>query len=439
MMKFFFMLIFMTPLLILDSWFLVQSILVFYLIVLIFNFPICDYFVSISYGYGLDYVSLGLLILSIMISFLMITSMSNFINSYYSSEFLFMVLIMLLMLFLMFSTLSFLYMYMLIEFVLIPLFIVILGWGYQPERLISGLFLLFYTLFASLPFFFFLVYNFFNKMSMFMDLMLILEGGFLMYFCMLVAFLVKFPMYMVHFWLPSAHVQAPVSGSMLLAGVMLKIGGYGIIRLGFVAENLFLSYSYIWYSFSIYGSLIVSLICFIQGDIKMMIAYSSVSHMGLSILGLMTMSSLGLVGSYLLMIGHGFCSSGLFYVSNLFYNRTLSRSFFINKGLITFMPSLTLMWFLFCAFNMSCPPSINFVSEVLILSSMNYYWGWSFFYFVFISFFCACFSYYMFSYSQHGLYMTMYSFSPFNPLEYLCMFMHLYPLIFLNLILMIIY
>nr|YP_009531286.1 NADH dehydrogenase subunit 4 [Idiocerus laurifoliae]AXY64098.1 NADH dehydrogenase subunit 4 [Idiocerus laurifoliae] len=403
---------------------------IFILIIMYCFFNLSYFFTNISYLFGTDCISYLLILLSFFIISLMLLSST----SLSTPSFLFLNLILSLSLYIIFSVLNMFLMYLFFEFSLIPLIILILGWGYQPERLMSVLYLFFYTLFASLPLLLIIIYFYFNFGSLFFDYSFGYSLSFLLHFFMVFAFLVKLPMFMFHYWLPKAHVQAPVSGSMILAGLFLKIGGYGLIRFMFIYEYLFMNYSYIWYSLSIWGSIIVSMICFIQGDIKCLIAYSSVCHMGLCLMGLMSMSYLGLLGSYLMMIGHGLCSSGMFCMANLVYERLSSRSFFINKGLISFMPSLSMIWFLLCCFNMSCPPSINFLSEVIIMVSMMNYFYWSFIYMVLISFFSACFSIYLFSYCYHGLFHNCYSYSFINVKEYLLLLIHLLPIFFIMLV-----
>nr|YP_010924957.1 NADH dehydrogenase subunit 4 [Chanohirata theae]WKB17935.1 NADH dehydrogenase subunit 4 [Chanohirata theae] len=394
-----------------------------------------SFFSSISYSMGLDFISYGLVILSLLICSLMCISM---VFNFYVVSYMLVNIFLLLCLMFIFMTMNFLYMYMFFEFVLFPLMLLILGWGYQPERLISSLYLLFYTLIASLPFLIIILNSFFYNGSLFIDYLIFYDFSFYMYLFSVLAFFVKMPMFMFHFWLPKAHVQAPVSGSMILAGLMLKIGGYGLIRVMNMFEYFYINFSYIWYSISLLGSVYICLLCMIQGDMKCVVAYSSVAHMAICIMGLMTMTSWGLLGSYLLMLSHGFCSSGLFYMVNIYYCRSLSRSFYVNKGILLYMPSSSLFWFLLCCFNMSCPPSLNFFSEVFVLISMIMYWGMSFLYFIMISFFCACFSYYLYSFVHNGFYYSLYSFSNMTVLETLCIFLHLFPLLILSLGLMVV-
>nr|QUI77240.1 NADH dehydrogenase subunit 4 [Empoascanara wengangensis] len=430
MMKLIFYLIFLIPLFFFQlnsCWWLFQMGLLIS-VVFFFFFFFNDYFSNISYFLGVDFYSYGLILLSIFIISLMIISSNKINNTKNSSLFMFICLVLCIILIMIFCCLNMFLMYVFFELSLVPLMILIFGWGYQVERLIAGFYLFFYTLFASLPLFVVLVYLYMNNLTLFFDMSYYVPNFFLIHFFMIFAFLVKLPMFMVHFWLPKAHVQAPISGSMILAGLLLKIGGYGFLRVMLLNESLFLHYSFIWYSISMVGGLLVSLICLVQCDVKCLIAYSSVAHMSLCILGLVSMTKWGVLGSYFMMISHGLCSSGLFCLANISYERFSSRSFFFNKGLLNFMPSMCIMWFMFSAFNMGCPPSLNLLSEVLILGSMLFYWSYSSYYFAFISFFSACFSFYLFSYTQHGSFNFLYSFSSGYSREYLLLFIHLIPL-----------
>nr|YP_010930314.1 NADH dehydrogenase subunit 4 [Apphia nigricauda]WKK49903.1 NADH dehydrogenase subunit 4 [Apphia nigricauda] len=431
MMKYILYIVFMTPCLFMkSSWYFYQFMILMIMILIMMNFSYF-FFCNMGYMFGMDQISYGLIILTLFIGFLMIKSSNSIQLDSSGSLFLLINLILILCLMIIFSVTNMFMMYLFFEFSLIPLMILILGWGYQPERLISGLYLFFYTLFASLPLLlvimnFYLLFN-----SMFFDLISYKNLSFFMYFCMIFAFLVKLPMFMLHFWLPKAHVQAPVSGSMILAGLLLKIGGYGIIRFSLMYEIGFINYGYIWYSTCIVGTILVSLICLIQGDLKGLIAYSSVAHMGMCLMGFLVMSKFGFSGAYLMMIGHGLCSSGLFCLANMMYERMSSRSFFINKGLISFMPNLSMMMFILCSFNMSCPPSINFISEVFIMISMISYWSCSIYFLMIISFLSACFSFYLFSYSYHGQYFMMYSYINNSVREYLLLSIHIIPMFML--------
>nr|QKO00206.1 NADH dehydrogenase subunit 4 [Evacanthus acuminatus]QWC53799.1 NADH dehydrogenase subunit 4 [Evacanthus heimianus] len=431
MMKYLLFMIFMTPCLFMkSSWYLYQIMMLIIMMIMMINFN-SMFFFNISYFLGLDNLSFGLVLLTLFIGFLMIKASNHIQFDFSSNMFLMVNLLLIICLVLIFSVLNIFMMYLFFEFSLIPLMILILGWGYQPERLISGLYLFFYTLFASLPLLLIIMNLYMTFNSMFFDMIYYLNVSFFIYFSMIFAFLVKLPVFMLHFWLPKAHVQAPVSGSMILAGLLLKVGGYGIIRFSFMCELSFNLYSYILFSMCIVGTLLVSLICLIQGDVKCLIAYSSVAHMSMCMMSMLTMFKFGIIGAYLMMIGHGLCSSGLFCLANMMYDRLGSRSFYINKGLICFMPNLSMIMFILCSFNMSCPPSINFLSEIFIMISSISYWSCSIYYLVLISFLSACFSFYLFSYTYHGQYFMMYSYMTNKVREYLLLLIHIIPMLML--------
>lgn len=292
--------------------------------------------------FGYDLLSFYIIILRIFICRLIIISRGKiyFFNNYYLF-FNFILFVLLVSLILAFSSINIFLFYLFFELRLIPTLFLILGWGYQPERLQAGYYIFFYTLIASLPLlvsFFYIKDNFFT-----INFIFILENIFFDYYFILfvlLVFLVKIPIFGLHLWLPKAHVEAPVSGSIILAGVILKLGGYGMIRL-ISMFSLFFSFFRIFIRISLMGGVIVSLICFRQSDIKSLVAYSSVAHMGFVIGGLFTLNIWGLSGSILIIVAHGLCSSGLFCLVNLNYERLLSRRFYVNKGMINLIPNLT--------------------------------------------------------------------------------------------------
>nr|YP_009334280.1 NADH dehydrogenase subunit 4 [Andraca theae]APO08739.1 NADH dehydrogenase subunit 4 [Andraca theae] len=435
MVKFLFMLIFMIPLCFMKNMFWLVQMLLFLVMFLFMNMMLSFYsFSNISYMFSCDIISSGLIMLSIWICSLMILASENLLKlNFYINFFLFNVVFLLIMLYLTFSVMNLFLFYLFFEGSLIPTLLLIIGWGYQPERLQAGMYLLFYTLFASLPLLLGIFYIFISYNCIMIYFLKFLNLDFIiLYLVMISAFLVKMPMYFVHLWLPKAHVEAPVSGSMILAGIMLKLGGYGLLRVMIFLQSINLKLNYFWVIMSLVGGFYISLKCFCQVDIKSLIAYSSVAHMSMVIGGIMVMNYWGFMGSYLLMIGHGLCSSGMFCLANINYERVHSRSFFVNKGMMNFMPSMSLWWFLLMSSNMAAPPSLNLLGEISLLNSLLS-WSWLMMVvLVLISFFSAGYSLYLYSYSQHGkFYMGLYSFYLGVSREYLLLLLHWLPLNFM--------
>jgi NADH-ubiquinone oxidoreductase chain 4 len=184
-----------------------------------------------------------------------------------------------------------------------------------------------------------------------------------------------------------------------------------------------------WVIFSLLGGALVRLICLRQIDLKSLVAYSSVAHIRLVIGGLILLTSWGWGFSYSLIIAHGLCSSGLFYLVNVFYERLGRRSLIINKGIINFFPSITIWWFLLCSRNIAAPPSLNLLGEIGLINGLL---RWSKFLIIFlalISFFRAVYSLYLYSFSQHGKsFLGLYSFSFGFNREFLILFLHWFPL-----------
>nr|YP_010526994.1 NADH dehydrogenase subunit 4 [Marumba sperchius]UXR12331.1 NADH dehydrogenase subunit 4 [Marumba sperchius] len=432
MMKFLFYMIFMIPMCFMKKMFWTVQFMLF-MLMLMFMFMSMNYinYVNLSYIYSCDLISYGLILLSIWICSLMIMSSENLYKmKYYVNFFLLNILLLLILLYLTFSVMNLFLFYLFFEGSLIPTLMLIVGWGYQPERIQAGMYLMFYTLFASLPLLMGLFYLYMEVNSMMIYFLKFFNMNYIiLYITMVMAFLVKMPMYFVHLWLPKAHVEASVSGSMILAGIMLKLGGYGLMRVLIFLQEVNLKMNYFWLIISLVGGFYISLKCFCQVDMKSLIAYSSVSHMSMVIGGIMVMNYWGYFGAYIMMIGHGLCSSGMFCLANINYERLNSRSLFINKGMMNFMPSMSLWWFLLLSSNMSAPPSLNLLGEISLINSLVS-WSWiSMIMLMLISFFSAGYSLYLYSYTQHGkFYYGLYSFYTGVSREYLLLMLHWLPL-----------
>ena len=301
-----------------------------------------------------------------------------------------------------FRSINILSFYIFFERAVLPVFLLILGWGYQPERLRASLYILFYTLVTSLPLLVMIIIIT-RLYSANYDMLSFLKGSYtspLILIILMAAFLVKFPVYGVHFWLPKAHVEAPVAGSMILAGIMLKLGGYGLL-LVYPLISLGLATAAVRRLRLIGGSIIAVLILRVT-DIKVIIAYSSVVHMAIIIAVMIGLRTIGVIGGILIILAHGLTSSGIFRGVNIMYERSHTRRILMNKGLLRSNASFTIYWFLLIVINFSGPFTLNLLREIMIIQSLINisYFYWSIV--LILCFFSAAYNLVLYASSQQG-------------------------------------
>nr|AJQ17902.1 NADH dehydrogenase subunit 4 [Percocypris sp. 2 LY-2015]QOH97084.1 NADH dehydrogenase subunit 4 [Percocypris tchangi retrodorslis] len=329
--------------------------------------------------------------------------------------------------------------YIMFEATLIPTLIIITRWGNQTERLNAGTYFLFYTLAGSLPL---LVALLLLQQSTGTLSMLVLQysqplqlnswGHMIWWAGCLMAFLVKMPLYGVHLWLPKAHVEAPVAGSMVLAAVLLKLGGYGMMRMMGMLDPLSKELAYPFIILALWGIIMTGSICLRQTDLKSLIAYSSVSHMGLVAGGILIQTPWGFSGAIILMIAHGLVSSALFCLANTAYERTHSRTMVLARGLQMIFPLTAVWWFTANLANLALPPLPNLMGELMIITTLFSWSPWTILLTGLGTLITAGYSLYMFLMSQRGPtpnHIT--GLQPFHTREHLLMTMHLIPVILL--------
>lgn len=326
---------------------------------------------NIYYSLGVDGISIFFIILTAFLTpICVLISWKSIINRV--KEYMIMLLLTELLLINVFAVLDLFFFYIFFESVLIPMFIIIGVWGSRQRKIHAAYQFFFYTLFGSIIMLIGIVVIYFHTGTT--DIQLLAQTEFsqyrqiflwLAFFC---SFAVKVPMLPVHIWLPEAHVEAPTAGSVILAGVLLKLGTYGIIRF---MLPLF-PYAVVYFTPLVFTMCVIAIIyssatTIRQIDLKKIIAYSSVAHMNFALLGLFTNNSQGLEGSLFFMLGHGVVSSALFLSIGMLYDRYHTRHILYYGGLVQSMPIFSIFFLIFTLANIGLPGTVNFIGEFLVL------------------------------------------------------------------------
>lgn len=333
-------------------------------------------FLNIDFTWGFDILSLNLILLS---SFLLLVCYISYWHIKYRSIYYYFLLnLSLWTLINVFSSLDFFNFFIFFELIVIPMFLLIGIWGSRNRKITASYQLFIYTLIGSIFVFISIFDILLSKGNLSFDFFLnthyLDNRQFIIWFLLFIGFSIKIPIVPVHLWLPEAHVEAPTPGSVILAGILLKLGTYAILRflLGSFSLACFdlIFFVLIIALFSLTHSSIVAL-C--QIDIKKIIAYSSVAHMNYSLIGLFSQSILGIAGAYIMIFSHAVTSSALFLGIGVLYDRYKTRLIFYYSGLATFMPFFAIIYFIFILSNFGFPGTFNFIGEFLLtFGALNY-------------------------------------------------------------------
>lgn len=335
----------------------------------IFRLPIFFDFLNLQFIFGLDNISLLFFLLSNFLIFLCLIYIYNDrFFKFYTLNLLNLNLILLLI----FSILNLLLFYIFFEAVLIPMFLLIGFFGSRERKIWANYMLVFYTICGSLFMLLGIIYIFLISGTFSIEFLLNyhftnIEQYFL-WLAFFLSFASKIPIFPLHIWLPEAHVEAPTVGSVILAGILLKLGVYGLIRFNlsfFPLASLF--FTPFIFSLCTLGIIYASFTAIRQIDLKRIIAYSSIAHMNLVVIGIFSFNFLGFEGALFQSISHGFVSSALFFLIGILYSRYHTRSLYYYSGLVQIMPIYSFFFLFFTMANIALPGTSSFIGELLLL------------------------------------------------------------------------
>jgi proton-translocating NADH-quinone oxidoreductase chain M len=324
---------------------------------------------NLSFSFGLDGISIFFFVLTSLLIFLCILFIWN---ERLLKEYAINLLLIELLLLLVFSVLDVFLFYIFFEAILIPMFVLIGIWGSRERKIRAVYLLFFYTLFGSLLMLVGLLYIYTLTGTLNLEYLLsykfTMEEQCWLWLAFFLSFASKIPMFPFHVWLPEAHVEAPTVGSVLLAGILLKLGVYGFLRFSLsLFPDASLYFSPLVYLLSVLGVIYASLSAIRQTDLKRIIAYSSVAHMNLVTLGIFSFNIIGIEGSILQSISHGFVSGAMFLLIGILYDRYHSRLLYYYGGLVHMMPVYAAFLLIFTMANIALPGTSSFVGEFLLL------------------------------------------------------------------------
>lgn len=334
-----------------------------------------DQFSLVTLNIGLDGLSLALIALTNYL--ICICILASKVTVFYKLKFhLICFNFLQIFLILAFSVLDLFWFYIFFESILIPMFLLIGIWGSRQRRVKATYMLFIYTALGSLLLLVAIITLYYYLGTTDIRILYLIDFPFslekLLFSLIFISFCIKTPMFPFHIWLPEAHVEASTTGSMILAGILLKLGTYGMIRFLIpLFPNAFDHFSLFILILSLLGMVIISFIILSQVDLKKIIAYASVAHMATAVIGLFTNTLNGYLGSLCMVIGHGFVAAGLFFAIGTLYSRYHSRLVNYYSGLVRGMPIFTLFFLILTLLNVGFPGTIGFLSEFLVISSLQ--------------------------------------------------------------------